>query len=254
MRAGMLKSVVVCLLVGMCCSSVFAMKVMGPTTSGTPKGQLSVGVDASYSTNDIDLEDGKDGTGTPLAIPDITVKSTKEETLTAKIGYGITDKLEGIFRIGGSNIRWDDGGERFGGGSEPSFGFGAKMTVHETENTKWGALFQVDWTESEGSATGPGYTGDMEVEYMEFQAAAGPVIGVMENVCVYTGPFCYMINGEKKYIGSGGYTEKYDIDSCLLLGAFIGTQINLGTNSRLSLEYQLTKDSNAFGLGFMLGF
>ncbi len=225
-------------------SSVFASGFMGPPKSELEKGQFSFGFDYSYNDMALELGEGR-GTG----VSNRTVKDWKSDSLTARFGYGLADDIDVSFLLGGVRMRYDDVGERFGGDEEWAYGFGTKVTFCKSDKWTWGGLFQMSWYEAEGTWSGPGWTGDADVDYWHLQIAVGPTYEIADNLSIYGGPFWQCIDGEKKYTEPGGWWEKYDIDAASNCGGFLGMQFDICENTLFSVEYQFTSDDDILGMG-----
>jgi hypothetical protein len=244
MEKKMLTLVAVLLLAGLCCSDAFASSPMGPPTTGLEKGQLDLGVDYSYSKLCIDFDFCK-GTG---PMPDFTKHSFKMDNITGRLGYGITDSWEGYLNLGAARGRASEDMERHSADGI-AFGGGTKITFHEDDKLKWGGLFQARWVDMDGDASGPGWTGDLELEIMQLQLAIGPTYELMECLSVYGGPFWYYLDGEKEYEEPGWY-EEYDMSNCSDFGGYIGALINLSSNANLNIEFQMTEHDEVLGVNF----
>ena len=241
--------VAVFLLAGLCCSEAFALSPLGTPTARLSHGKLALGAEYSQSELGIDF-DFTSGTA-PMA----DFKKTKFELdmLTGRIGYGLTDAWEGYINIGEADVDSSEDMEKHSADGMV-YGIGTKVTFHENVKLKWGALVQAKWAELDGDASGTSggtpWAGDLELDIMQLQVAVGPTYELMDNVCIYGGPFWYYLDGEKRYYEPGWY-EKYDMSNMSDFGGYIGGHVGLGDNLNFNIEYQLTSDDDALGLNLL---
>jgi len=238
--------IVVCLL----SSSVFGLAPMGPSRAELSQGQLSAGVEYSYTLMDVELTHGL----SPGGVTNFTMNGFKMNYVGAKIGHGCTDNIEGFIRLGGANARGDDTESgtaiNFGGDNGFALGLGVKATLVEEVDIQWGCQFQILWANGNGKATLGGRNWDINIDVTEIQIAAGPSYKLRENVLLYGGPFFHYFDGHLKgdpRSGAAG-TVKYDIDESANFGGYIGSQIDVAANTTLNIEYQHTSNADALGL------
>lgn len=249
MRQRILQSFVVCLVVGMYCSSVFALNLIGPPTAELSKGQLELGLDYSYSKFGLDF-DFSSGSG---FMPDFSREKMKMDTMTGRLGYGFSETVEGFARLGSARIRNSEYGQRLDVDGT-NYGFGAKVTFLEYYLVRWGIQAQVNLVDTEGEWSGWGWTGDADVKFMQILVTGGPNYDLTDTVSMYGGPLLYLLNGEKEYTETSptpGWSEKYDIENMSNFGGYIGLQMDLPADTELSLEYQITSDDGIFALSFV---
>ena len=246
MKKKKLALVAVILLAGLCCSEAFALSPMGAPTAGLSKGQFAIGADYSDSELSIDF-DLSSGAGA-----DFTKDNFRIDTIAGKLGYGITDSWEASLNIGAADAVSSQNMERHSADGM-SYGIGTKVTLHENEKLGLGGLFQARWAELDGDASGPGWSGDLEIDIMQLQLAVGPTYELMDSLSIYGGPFWYYLDGEKRYEEPGS-SEKYDMSNTSDFGIYIGALVNLCENADLNIEYQLTDDDDVFGLGILCKF
>ena len=239
--------IVACLLVGFCCSNVFALNLMGPPNAELSEGQLGYGVEYSLSelAMDFDFSSG------PVVMADFSRDEMEVDSLSGRLGYGVSDNIEGFFRIGMADIYSDERGTKYDGDGT-FYGFGAKVTLKEEEKITWGLQVQANMADTDGdwSANDGSWTGDSTVEFMEIVVAVGPNYQLNDTTSIYGGPFWYMLDGEKTYTAPGEY-ERYDVENQSSFGGFVGLQIDVPTDAKLNLEYQLTGDDNIMGLNLI---
>jgi hypothetical protein len=174
--------------------------------------------------------------------------------LFGNFGYGISDKWEGFVRLGFANVEAED----FDGDNEFAYGFGTKLTFAEQDAVTWGALFQIGWFEGEDTVTGfvPGYgilTADQEIHAYEIQVSVGPTYEA-ENIRIYGGPFLHFVDGDYDIDIAGVGSLSFDVEQESEFGAYIGTQVDIATNSSFNIEAQFTGDAWAFCTGIVWRF
>lgn len=251
MKQMMLKVGVVVVLVGCFSSVALALDPMGAPKAGLNKGQMSIGIEYSYSDHKLKWP-GYDNQYTGF-----TQKISK---LFARIGYGISDKTEGFLRLGISDYDYaregNSGPWKGNDSSAFAMGFGLKTTFAENEKVAWGGLAQLSWANYKGTRTSKGGgsydKGTFETEVMEFLLAAGPTYKLKNGISVYGGPFLHYLDADHRHVHGGG-SRSYGIDRSSF-GAYIGTQIYLSQNSNLNLDYMATKDSWALSSGIIWKF
>ena len=278
---------IVVMVVGLCSSGALAT-TLGPPVAGLNAGQFSVGVE--YSNSDVTLDlDGEMGVAGELVVDDVVVDSGDEsesfksdedfesDMIFAKLGYGVSDKLEVFARLGMADL--EAGG--FSSSQEFAWGIGAKATFYEEAALKLGALIQMTWGSAEDDFTEDNFDdGDfpepyrdliefempMEVDWYEIKVAVGPSYEFAEGVSVYGGPFYHMFRGDfdgdasqEIDLGEGGianldFSMSADIEEASQFGGYIGAQVDLAENLPVCVEYQFTSDANIFGAGLVYRF
>jgi opacity protein-like surface antigen len=220
MKKHFLLAAVVLALVG---SAALAVSPLGPPTAGLNQGQFGLAVEYDYSKADLTVE-GE------------TLKNVKTNTFLLKPAYGIMDIWEAYVSIGISKTQITD----FDGSNEFAWGLGTKYTFIKDETLSWGALFNIDWRRSNDNVDGI----DTDFDYYDITIAVGPTWKVADNFHVYGGPFFYFLNGEIKAAG-----ETFDVEEKSNLGAYIGADLEICTNTTVFGEFQFTGNSGVFGTG-----
>jgi hypothetical protein len=237
-----------------CGSTALALDPMGPPSASLQQGQMNLGFDYSYSDQSLWRTQGYDA--------DFTGMTQKMNKLYARLGYGISNKTEGFIRLGVSDYDYTRDGyyAPWKGDDDGTLAMGAgiKATFFEEENVKWGGIAQVSWAEFDGKRTNSDsssnyQTGTFETEVVELQLAAGPTIEIGEGVSIYGGPFLHYLDGNHKHKHAGG-SRSYDIEERSSLGAYIGSQLDLGESSTFYVEYQCTGDADAVAGGITFVF
>jgi len=238
--------VVVCL----CGSAALALDPMGPPAAGHNQSQWSIGAEYSYS--DMDLLRTRDRAN----IRDVIMNK-----VYLKAGYGISNNWEVFGRVGFADFEyqratWGSGANWWSGEDNGSYalGMGTKATFRENADTKWGGLAQLSWVNFDGKHANPeaSYSpGKFEIDIYEVQIAVGPTHRLGEGIFIYGGPFLHLVDGELMHINSDGDRDNYPIEERSMVGAYIGTQVDITENSVINVEYQLTGDATAISFGFI---
>jgi hypothetical protein len=253
MNKKLLTLFVVCLLVGLYCSSVFAMTPMGLPTAGLTKGQYSVGAEYSYSDQLVDF-DYRGGSG---VMADFTKHNLRISAVTGRLGYGITDDWEGYINLGVARAKASENMARHSADGMV-YGFGTKATLHEDDQLKWGGLVQVKWLRLNGDAISPPATweGDLDLDMMQIQVAVGPTYQLEDDLLIYGGPIWYYLDGQKKYRERTDATwfERYDMANRSEFGGYIGLQMDVCTDAKMNIEYQKTGDNDTVCAGLLWPF
>jgi opacity protein-like surface antigen len=221
MEKKLLLVVVVLATVALAGSAALALAPTGPPTAGLKTGQFRVGVEYSYSNEDMKLEGHK-------------LDNTTSNMIFGNLGYGIMDDWEAFVRLGVANVDYKDGD--FSGDYGFVWGLGTKVTFLKQENLNWGALFQMTWTNSEDEG--------VEFDFYDMQIAVGPTWKLSDTLSIYGGPFVHFINGD---VDGYGYTADLEEDSAY--GGYIGAEAALADNTSLFGEFQLTGSGWAIGTG-----
>ena len=254
-------------------SSAFALDPMGPPAAGLAEGQLKIGIDYSYSTMDLDLNNGTwieflDGAlyDAGEAVP-FTLKNFKAHRTYANIGFGASDRIEAFLRVGGTEGRfgdsiWEDN-ERFEGSDDLAVGGGVKATFYDDGVLQIGGLFQGSWAEYNGTLDAPQWSSAdrVEIDLTQFQVALGATYTWAERFSIYGGPFLHFVSGDlddtinelSNTTPVGLLTSKYswDIEEDSVFGAYAGVQMELVENCSFNIEFQLTPSADAVGMSLM---
>ena len=226
------KVIVVLLVFAFCSVSSFGLSLMGPPKAELDEGQYRIGVDYSYSENNLDIN------------ASVTIDDVETNMVFANLGYGITEQWEGFVRLGVTRLKVED----FDGDGEFAYGFGAKVTLIEGEAIAGGGLFQIIWFETDNSESGI----DIDIDAFEIQIAIGPTYEA-ENMRFYGGPFLHLFDGDGNLSGTvpgfGSVSGSFDIEQVSEFGGYVGTQIDIADNSAVNVELQFTGDAWAVGAG-----
>ncbi len=254
-------------------SAAFALDPMGPPTAGLRQGQLKEGIEYSYGTMDLKLNDGiwieqldgvfyDAGNAEPL-----TLKNFKTNKAYYNLGYGIIDGLDAFLRLGATTATfgdsiWEDA-EKFDNHADFTVGCGIKATFYEDDNLKLGGLFQANWTEFDGRLSAAHWAAAdlVEMSITEIQVAVGPTYKLADNISIYGGPFFHFVVGdlddEFSEASEGGLlTSKYswDVDGSSNFGGYIGAQVDIAEDLSFNIEYQQTESADALSVGLIWRF
>ncbi len=254
-------------------SAAFALDPMGPPTAGLRQGQLKEGIEYSYGTMDLKLDDGiwiehldglfyDAGNAEPL-----TLKNFKTNKAYFNLGYGIIEGLDVFLRLGGTTATfgdsiWEDA-EEFDSHADFTVGCGIKATFYEDDNLKLGGLFQANWAEFDGRLSAAHWAAAdlVEMSITEIQVAVGPTYKLADNISIYGGPFFHFVVGDlddefNEVSGGGLLTSKYswNVDESSNFGGYIGAQVDIAEDLSFNIEYQQTESADALSVGLIWRF
>jgi hypothetical protein len=249
-------------------SVAFALDPLGPPTAELKQGQFRVGIEYFYETSDIQLHNGKFSyfyAGVfqfSEEVENFDMK-VKEQMITANVGYGLTDNWEAFVRLGGEvcgeasgYMPDEDSDITFDGDSSFVIGFGTKATVYEQGKVRLGALFQMNWADSDGKINSSDwdYSYSADIDTLEWAIAVGPSYQLNETVSIYGGPFLYFLDGDVTAKASGPpgipWEEKicYDLEESSSVGGYIGANFDFAENLSYNVEWLHTHDADAIAM------
>ncbi len=254
-------------------SAAFALDPMGPPTADLRQGQFEEGIEYSYGTMDLKLNDGiwieqLDGVFYDSGNADsLTIKNFKTNKAYFNLGYGIIDGLDVFLRLGATTATfgdsiWEDA-EKFENHANFTVGCGIKATFYEHDNLKLGGLFQANWTEFDGQLNAAHWAAAdfVEMSITEIQVAVGPTYKLADHISIYGGPFFHFVVGDlddefSEASGGGLLTSKYswDVNESSIFGGYIGAQVDIAENFSFNIEYQQTAAADALSAGFVWRF
>jgi len=239
-------------------TQAFGFDFMGPSSSKLTASDKS---SAAIEYFECELEIKADGIP-EIGLTSATIKDVEFDKVSANFALGMGRGSEIFLRLGVADAEPDeeenwDNVAGYVGSSDDNFiiGGGAKWTLAKSQNFSWGLLTQVSWTnldfdEKRYSIGGYSVNFSTEVEIVEFQIATGPTFDLTENVSFYGGPFLYFLSGDADLDGTidglaGSVTT--DLEQESILGGYIGTEIRLGQNIAIGIEFQTISGSRGFG-------
>lgn len=226
--------VVVCL-----CSSARALDPLGPPTAQLNQGQIRLGFEYFYETSEIQID--VDGENAAIKV--------KEHMVTANIGYGISDSWEVFARLGAevageATIHPFGPGYEFEGDESFVYGGGTRATFYEQGKVKLGALFQMNWGDSDGDVKYEGSTDSAKIDTVEWGVAVGPSYQLNETVSLYGGPFLYFLDGDVEVDDD----DVGDLEESSSAGGYFGVQVDLSEDTSFNVEWLHTHDSDALAM------
>ncbi|HUT30121.1 MAG TPA: hypothetical protein VMX13_10045 [Sedimentisphaerales bacterium] len=236
---------------GLCQTRAVALEGMAAPRAALDKGQFSVGLDYSFSKEDVKVS----GSYVSYLFGEKTlaVKDAESKRYYLSVGYGVRDWLEGYVRIGLANADYDSDELEFNGDDKMAWGYGMKATFWQWKNLTVGGLAQMSWINTDGQGLGPDWEG--EYDAYEAQIAAGVTVD-MGDWSIYGGPFYYMLEGDFDFdLNSPQYPRlSADVKEESAVGGFVGAEFVFGEGLSFGLDYAMTGDGFAIGAGFILAF
>jgi hypothetical protein len=256
-----------------CTTTSFAMDFLGPPAAELSQGQWSAGVDFSHSRTDLKFYEGRytDFTGPSTKESPFKIPHFKTDTLTANLGYGITNNVEAFLRLGALTTENTEGhvlsgSGKYSGDTGFDIGFGTKATFWQEDKLSMGGIFQFSWAKPDGDikinyGEGDIWSYNTDLKLMEIQIAIGATYQLIDWAKIYGGPFLHYIDGSiiatghsilDPALGKERYT--YDITQANYFGGFIGTQIEIIKNIPFNFEWQHTATDDAIAMNMTLKF
>ena len=255
---------------------VLALDRMGPAVSQLGQGKLGIGLDYASSNTDLQASGHSiytsmsTSSGTPVVTQQYgkhsaTMDRVDIDRFYTTIGYGLGERTDVFFRLGGAQIDWKDDG-----GTDLALSGGVRSTFYATDRLQIGGLAQIGWSEAEYKAIpfpNPfnNYHVAMhgELSLYEIQAALAASYRLTERVSVYGGPFLYFADGDLDlekdepwhvWIPEGralSLDSSYDLAETCRLGGYIGAQYKITPGMTWGIEYQYTADADAITTGLV---
>lgn len=262
------------IVVCMSSMAVYALPPMGPPKAVLGQDRWDIGIEYGYRTMDLEaVGQVQDIQGLVVTTRKgkHNIDDLKSNILMGRAGYGINDSWDAFVRLGVTDAQSDivriysDGAtqdkyEGFDGKFGLAAGFGTRATFWQDEDVSWGGLFQMTWSEPDGGdislAGDPVFSGNAEIKIWEVQVALGPTWQVVDNFCVYGGPFMHFVGGDLDLSGQTvdmatdiGVIAEGDIEEKSQLGGYVGAHLGVDKNTFCFLEFQLTGDAMGIGIG-----
>jgi hypothetical protein len=260
-------------------SAVLALTPMGPPKAMLGQDRWDIGVEYGYQTMDLEAT-GKDTNIEHIPELYITTRKGKYEindfksnVILGRLGYGISDSWDAFVRLGAVDGQCDleqtfpDSARHeykdFDGSFGLAWGFGTRATFWQDGEISWGGLFQMTWMEPDDSSISsiisPGdlhYSGTADIDIREVQIAIGPTWRIEDSARIYGGPFLHYVDGDLDISGEivdpgVGVEMKSsgDLEEKSQFGGYVGANFDVDENTSCFIEYQLTDDAWAIGLG-----
>lgn len=229
-----------------------ALDLMGPPTAGLDCGNWGFGAAFFASEEDLEIDLGALGFG------DVPLNDFDHQRYYGWISYGLTDWVEVYTRLGVIDAEIDD--LAFEDSSSFIGSIGTKITFARDQWVDWGFAFQVGWSCIEDSYAGTvdltdyglGVVDvgvDFDVNFMELQAAVGPVVK-LDGWKIYGGPLFYYFDGELD-ADVGPIKADFDIEEQSRIGGYGGVIVELASNAALLVEGIFFEDG--WGAGVNIG-
>lgn len=245
------------------CGISFALDPMGPTTSELKQGEKALGLEYAWSEMDIkvDFPSFADNLNKTLEIDNL-------HKIYAKFVWGISDDFDAFIRLGAAggdnSFKINDPGSQVGrrdGGTDWGFAWGAgiKATLFKSsEELEWGLLAQYSSTKLDGGLTGKGDVvgrfKSYRIDLDEIQVAVGPTWTVNDMVTLYGGGLLHKVGGKYQVTNQSGDRNAHAFDDNINFGGYLGGKFVLGGDTTAVVEYTLTEDAQAVGLGLSWNF
>ena len=267
------------MVVGVCSSPALALPPMGPPKATLGENQWAV--DFKYAYQEMDLElNGKTrenlGAGwLPTDLTKYTIEDLTSNMFLGSLGYGICDTWDAFVHVGAADAKDDvaeilgcgRSGNRFqgfNGGDGLVWGFGTRATFGQEGDLAWGGLFQMTWSDPDGSSVGlrgdPQFSGDVELDFWEIQIAIGPTLQ-LDGFSIYGGPFFHFVKGDMDLKGStveDSVTQLVESSANIReksrFGGYGGVQWDLAEKVCWYTECQFTGDAWGLGTGVVWKF
>jgi len=244
MKANSVPGLWICTTAILCLAvDAHGIDLMGPPTATHEARQISIGVEYSYSEENVQFTDS--GSSTPNSIDDM-----RRSIFVGRVGVGLHDRAELFFRLGTGTFRADV--IEFDDSTDPVWGGGTKITLQKGERIDLGALFQ--WNTFDGETTGfidaYGINAREKIRVNERHFALGATVD-MEGWHLYGGPFYYTLEADVtiKEITNPRNQIRPDMEEESEFGGYIGAQFDLAAETALSIEYIYTREGSAVGTG-----
>jgi hypothetical protein len=234
----------ICIAVILCLTvDTQAIDLKGPPTATHKPLQLSLGLEYSYSEENVQFTDHG-------AIALDSLNNVRRNTFFGKLGVGLLDYWELFFRLGAGTLQANE--IDFDGSTDPLWGWGTKVTFFRGEGIDLGLLFQ--WTIFDGETTGfidaCGFNAWEKIDVDEQHFAVGATVH-MDGWRLYGGPFYYVFDGDLtiEEIGNPSNQIRPDVEEEAEYGGYIGAQFDLGAMGSLMVEYSSTGEVWGAGIG-----
>ncbi len=262
------------ILVVLSSSAAFALDPLGPPVTTLEPGQIQLGLEYSSSKTDFILKNGKwietlygsfNDAGRAISL---TLDGFEQNNSYINLGYGVDYNWEAFVRLirteaefGGSLINV---GEEFESDSVPAFGGGIRATFFEGEYLIIGGIAQANMSHYNGKLSAPQWDVPhfVEADITEIQITIGASYMWIDGIWIYGGPLMHFISGEyydtyieEADIGGLLLSEySWDIEEDSMYGGYFGTQVEIGEDCSLNIEYQFTGAADALGASIVLRF
>ena len=270
---------VIFMVVCVCSSPAIALPPMGPPKAIFGENRWAIGFEYAHQEMDLELfGKAREDLGAGWLPCDYTkykIEDLTSNMFLGSLGYGICENWDAFVLVGAADVEDDitetlacgsSGSQYYGfsGDYKAAWGFGTRTTFCQNGNLTWGGLFQMVWSDIDGSDLklrgDPVFSGDVDIDFWEIQVAAGPTLQ-LDGFSVYGGPFLHFVKGEMDLEGTtvvSSVTQrvmsKADIREESVFGAYVGSQWDIDENTSWYTEYQFTGDAWGVGMGVVRKF
>lgn len=212
-----------------------AIDFMGPPTATLSGGQFKPDFTYHYSENDAILED----IDSPVDFGRIDAEDLYINRYYSTFTYGLNDRWEAYGKAGAGTVGDSDTGF--------AYGWGTRVTAIDGDDVDWGVGFLMSWlddADDDGDRRvciqGERHSGDFDWDLLEIQAVAGPTIH-FDGWKLYGGVFYYALEGDWDATVTGPtlmapVRMSGDLDEDADVGGYVGSVIDLATNSNMMIE------------------
>lgn len=221
-------------------SVTYALDPLGPPKAVVGHKKWSFGIEYAYSETDI-FRTNIINSGTPDA--DTPSKGLKAKRAYATIRYGLLDRLDVFGRFGATTMESPIGLSvaEFQGGVDVAWGFGAAITLYDSDRLDWGLLAQ--WSHGESQMDLFGSNGGYRLREMEtecLQVATGPTYRIRDDLSLFAGGFYHALRGEYQERFDVAPHLRFDIEEDSSWGGFAGLDWAVRDDVRFHAEVQHT--------------
>ena len=214
--------------------AAYALDPLGPPRAVVGRNNWGLGVEYAFSDTDTELSHIV-FSGAPVG--NLPSKGFKASRAYATPRYGVLDNLDLFARIGAIGLVESPilRIEPFVGDTGPVWGFGAAVTLYDSDRLDWGVIAQ--WSRSRTEEDQFGLTAHIhrELEADSLQIAMGVTYQIREGLNLYGGGFYHAFDGEFE-----DPVTSFDMEEDNSFGGFAGLELAVNDNVRWHVEMQNT--------------
>lgn len=214
--------------------AALALDPLGPPKALVGRNHWSLGAEFAFSDTDSELSNVVVN-GAPVR--DLPSKGFKANRVYATPRYGVLDNVDVFGRIGGIGLVESPilRAEPFVGDVGPAWGFGAAVTVYDSDRLDWGVVAQWSRSKTEEDQFGTTAHINRKLEVDSLQIATGPTYQVREDLNLYGGVFYHALDGE-----FDDPFVQFDMEEDSSFGGFAGLDWAVKEDVQWFLEAQTT--------------
>jgi len=231
-----MKRAIVMVILVLGASPAWALRFMGPPTTDIEAGQVGLGFDWSHTQFDVRSNEGD------------FRRAVEADIYFTRLIFGVADgaEISGLFGISDMEERQENG---FRSGNDFSWGVGTKINFGQSGPFDIGAAFQISSMYGHDTS-GLTYADRVELDAYLLELAIGPSFKV-GGICLYGGPFVHFIVGDiEARVGSSHDSIDVEEEESEF-GGYLGVSGEIAANTNLGIEYHITNDSYAIGVGIV---